>query len=108
MIYNLSYGFSILGIHIRPLFHFTFIILPILTIISSLISYVIFSIFFGLFLLIFMTRFFLLGHLTKPLKFLQKSEIKKSIKDYLFLSWIVVYGYFQEDLGYVRIKLFGK
>jgi hypothetical protein len=49
-----------------------------------------------------------LGHLTKPLRFLHKSEIKKSIKDYIFLSWIVVYGYFQEDLGYVRMKLFGK
>jgi glycosyltransferase involved in cell wall biosynthesis len=105
---SLSHGFSILGIHIRPLLHFSFIIFPILAIISFLISYSIFFVFFGLFTLIFATRFFVLGHLTKPLRFLHKSEIKKSIKDYIFLSWIVVYGYFQEDLGYVRMKLFGK
>jgi len=106
--FSLSYGFTILGIHVSTLFHFSFIILPILAVISFLINYFIFYVFFMLFTLIFVTRFFVLGHLTKPLKFLQKSEIKKSIKDYIFLSWLVVYGYFQEDLGYVRIKLFGK
>jgi len=40
--------------------------------------------------------------------FLYRANIKKSIKDYIYLSWLVIYGFFQQDIGHVKMQLFGK
>lgn len=106
--FSLSYGYSLRSLYIRSLYHFSFIILPILIFVSYFISYNLLLMLSGIYILIFIGRFFVLGHLLKPLLFLYRANIKKSIKDYIYLSWLVIYGFFQQDIGHVKMQLFGK
>tara|TARA_B100000963_G_C22564034_1_gene642774 strand:- start:239 stop:1240 length:1002 start_codon:yes stop_codon:yes gene_type:complete len=106
--FSLSYGLSLQSLFIKSLYHLSFIILPILISIFYFINYNFFLILTGFYILIFIGRFFILGHLLKPLVFLYRSNLKKSIKDYIVLIWIVFYGFFQQDLGYVKMNLLGK
>ena len=105
---SLSYGHSHLIMYIKSLYHLSFVVLPIIIFILYLYSQILFQIFLGIYTLIFVVRFFVLKHLIKPLRFLHRSDLKKSIKDYFFLSWIIVYGDFQQDLGYVKMLMFNK
>lgn len=105
---SLAYGHSIVGVYIRSLYHLTFITLPIIIIISIFISISLVFILSGTYTLLFIARFFILGHLLKPLRSLYRASMKKSIKDYLYLSWLVIYGSFQEDLGYIKMQIFSK
>lgn len=106
--FSLSYGYSLRSLYIRSLYHLSFIILPILISVSYFISYNLLLMLSGIYILIFIGRFFVLGHLLKPLMFLYRANIKKSIKDYIYLSWLVIYGFFQQDIGHVKMQLFGK
>lgn len=106
--FSLSYGYSLSSLYIKSLYHLSFIILPILIFVSYFISYNFLLMFSGIYIFIFIGRFLILGQLLKPLMFLYRSNLKKSIKDYIILIWIVFYGFFQQDLGYVKMNLFEK
>lgn len=103
---SLSYGHSIIGIYIHSLYHLTFITLPIIIIGSTFISSNLAYKLTAIYTLLFIARFFILGHLLKPWRSLYKASIKKSVKDYLYLSWLIIYGSFQEDLGYIKMQIF--
>lgn len=105
---SLSFGSSYLIVYLRSLYHISFIILPILILISFFINYMFSFVLLILFSLIFVVRFLVLGHLLKPLRFLHNSNIKKSFKDYIYLSWLIIYGFFQEDLGHVKMQFSSK
>ena len=105
---SLSYGHSIVWVYIHLLYHLTFVTLPIIIIVSTFISSGLMFILSGIYTLLFVARFIILGHLLKPLRSLYESSIKKSIKDYLYLIWLVIYGSFQEDLGYIKMHISSK
>ena len=105
---SLSYDHSIIGVYFRALYHLSFVTLPILILVSCFLSYSVLFILLGMFAFMFIVRFFVLGHLLKPLVFLYRASIKKTIMDYLYLSWLIIYGFLQEDIGHVKMQLFSK